>query len=100
MISDFAKLCAYGFSLDTLTFFYSYVEISLSVKVGNVHSVFQTIFSGNPQGSILGPILSNRFINYIYASISKSNFKVNFAHNNIISAIENTIEKLICTLDT
>ena len=59
-----AKMHAYGFDLDTLTFFYSYLKNrKQSVKVNNVLSTFLVLLSGVPQGLILGPILFNLFIN-------------------------------------
>ena len=53
-----AKTHAYGFELNTLVFFYSYLKNrKQNVKINNTYSVFQVLLSGVPQGSILGPIL-------------------------------------------
>ena len=50
-----AKLYAYGFSLKTVTFIYSYLKRKKQkVKVNNILSDFLTLLSGVPQGSILG----------------------------------------------
>ena len=49
-----AKMEAYGFSEDFLTFSYSYLKRrKQSVNINNVHSMFQILLSSVPQGSIL-----------------------------------------------
>ena len=58
-----AKLHAYGFSFETLTFLNSYLRNRKQcVKINNICSDFLKILSGVPQGSILGPILFNIFL--------------------------------------
>ena len=96
-----AKLHAYGFSIDAVTFFYSYLKRrNQNVKINNIHSVFQVLLSGVPQGSILGPLLLlfNIFINDFYLWITKTDL-LNFADGNTVSAAEKTIENLISTLE-
>ena len=95
----FAKVHAYGFSNNSLVFFYSYLKRrKLNVTINNTHSVFQILLSGLPQGSILGPILLNICINNLFLWMSNSEL-LNFADDHTISVTENTIQKLISTLE-
>ena len=94
-----AKMHAYSFSIDAVTFFYLFLKRrKQNVRINNTHSVFQILLSRVPQGSILGPLLFNVFINDLHLLVSKTNL-LNFADDNTISAAENTIEKLISTLE-
>jgi len=78
------KMHAYGFSKNTLTFFYSYLKRRKQyVKINETCSDFKTILTGVPQGSILGPVLFNLFINDLFYSIKEADL-YNFADDNTI----------------
>ena len=94
-----AKMEAYGFDFDTLVFFYSYLKRrKQNVKINNVFSSFQVLLSGVPQGSILGPILFNIFMNDLFLWIEEASLH-NFADDNTLSAFANSIPDLIKTLE-
>ena len=94
-----AKMDAYGFDFDTLVFLYSYLKRrKQSVKINNIFSSFQVLLSGVPQGSILGPILFNLFINDMFLWIENAELD-NFADDNTISGFANSIPELIKVLE-
>ena len=61
-----AKLEAYGFDIESLNIFISYLnQRKQFVNIKGTLSDILEILSGVPQGSILGPILFNIFINNV-----------------------------------
>ena len=59
-----AKFYAYDFDISALGLIHSYLKNRFqSVRINSVYSVYLLILSGVPQGSILGPIFFNIFIN-------------------------------------
>ena len=94
-----AKMRTYGFSRESLTFFYSYLKRrKQSVKINNTHSVFQVLLSGVPKGSMLDPIRFNIFINDLFYRVKESEPQ-NFADDNTISSAEFSVEQLLKTLE-
>jgi retron-type reverse transcriptase len=76
------KLEAYGLSEKSINLLNSYLSgRKQCVKVKNMCSSFETVYKGVPQGSILGPILFNFFINDIFYSVEFSTI-YNYADDN------------------
>ena len=92
-----AKLEAYGLDRGALKLLLSYLNNrKQSVKVKGVKSILQLIKNSVPQGSILGPILFSIFINDIYYVLQSDLH--NFADDNTISAIFDTVSGLVNSL--
>ena len=71
----FVKLYPYGLSFDKVFFLNSYLkDWKENVRINNIFSVFQNILSGVSQGSILGQILFNIFLNDLFLFIKGSEF--------------------------
>ena len=73
-----AKMYAYRFSINSVTFFYSYLK---------------------RRKQNFGPLLFNIFINGLYLWITKTEL-LNLADDNTITTAERTFENLLSTLET
>ena len=95
-----AKLSAYNFSDEALSYTYSYLTNRRQcVRINNTHSQLETIISGAPQGSILGPILFNLSINDLFFFVVLASL-YNFADDNTLSACAATVSELIKILES
>ena len=88
-----AKLAAYGFDHSALMLIHNYLTgRKQRTKVNNYFSTWMDVVSGIPQGSILGPLLFNIYLNDIFYFITEENF-ANYADDNTPYTID-------CNVDT
>ena len=93
-----AKMKAYGMTNQASSLLESYLsDREQRMKIGQTTSSWQNIQKGVPQGSILGPILFNVFINDIFYFI-KIGMLTNYADDNTISVCFRSLEQGISTL--
>ena len=79
-----AKLDTYKFSLKSTTFIQNYLNKRMQkVDLNNKFSASEDVYSGVPQGSILGTLLCNIFINDIFRCLPTRDM-CNYAHNNTL----------------
>ena len=89
-----AKLDAYGFSFNAIKFVQSYLlDRFQRVNINNNFSEWCKILLGVPQGSILGPLLFNIFINDIFCFIQDT-YICNFADDNSLYSIEDNLKQV------
>ena len=89
-----AKLHAYGCNVKTVNLIYNYLRNRFQrVKLNNSRSDWSVIKKGVPQGSVLGPILFNIFINDIFLFVDSCTI-YNYADDNVLSCTANSSENL------
>ena len=80
------KLKCYGLSEAACTFINSYLSSRFQrVKIGSTKSEWSRLTMGVPQGSVMGPLLFNIFINYLLYKIGNECFIYNYADDNTLS---------------
>ena len=95
-----AKLEAYGFDKNSLGFIFDYLNNRMHrTKINSSLSPWANIISGVPQGSILGPLIFNIYINDIFFFIDEHDL-ANYADDNTPYAIDSNVNSVACALET
>ena len=95
-----AKLHAYGFEYNALSLIYSYLSgRKQRTKIGTAFSKWADIILGVPQGSILGPLLFNIYINDIFFVTEETSI-TNYADDNTPYACDKSVELVIARLES
>ena len=90
-----AKLDAYGFSKKSISFLKSYLTgRKQRVKILTKFSEWLWVNFGIPQGSILGPILFNIFINDLFLFMTETDI-CNFADDNTLYACDSSLQNVL-----
>ena len=93
-----AKLHAYGFEKNALRLVKSYLNDRWQrTKINTSYSSWSELLVGVPQGSVLGPIVSNLFINDLFYIIKTD--ICNYADDNTPYTIDMCLDKLMAKLE-
>ena len=90
-----AKLSAYGYSLPALNLIQNYLANGKQrTKINDSYSPWSDILFGVPQGSILGPLLLNIFLNDLFLILKDVNI-TDYADDNTLYGSCDTIKEVI-----
>ena len=90
-----AKLSTYGFEHDALKLIYSYITNRwYRTKINSAFSSWEELTQGVPQGSVLGPLLFNIYLNHLF-HLSECTNVCNFADDTTFYACNKDLSSLI-----
>ena len=94
-----AKLNAYGFSREALRLVNSFLENRHQrVKINGSFSAFRQLFLGVPQGSVLGPLFFNIYINDLLLSIQDTDI-CKYADDTTLYTCDTNLDNVIARLE-
>ena len=89
-----AKLHAYGFSKKALAIICSYLPNQKQrIKINNAFSSWKDLTLGMPQGSVLGPLLFNIYLNDLFFFLKDVGI-CKFADDTTYQSLKNVLESL------
>ena len=92
------KLHAYGFIKETLTLIASYLSDRWQrVKINDTFSTWSALEQGVPQGSVLGPVVFNAYVNDLFFTLFSVNV-CNFANDTTPFVCDLTLEVILTQL--
>ena len=94
-----AKLNVYGFTLPALKLVHDYLpDRKQRTRINNSYSTWFEILFGVPQGSILGPLLFNKFLAGLFIILSEIDI-ANYADDNTPYTSSNDVNGLVKSLE-
>ena len=94
-----AKLHAYGFDKTALAIIKSYLTNRWQhTKINTAFSSWTELLNGVPQGSILGPLLFNIYINDLFFNFAETDIS-NYADDTTLYACDSNLQNLITRLE-